>query len=84
MKPEKYLNPKDPFGGRWTHDCKHAFETIIHQLNTSPVLAFADPQKPYILHTDASATGLGAVLYQKQEGKERVIAYVSRGLSCNQ
>lgn len=78
---QKYLDPKQPFGGRWTNECQQAFDTIIDKLTSAPVLAFADPHKPYIVHTDASCTGLGAVLYQEQNGKKRVIAYASRGLT---
>lgn len=48
---------------------------------SAPVLAFADPKLPYVLHTDACDVGLGAALYQEQGGKLRVIAYASRGLS---
>lgn len=36
------------------------------------------------MHTDASTTGLGAALYQEQEGKLRVVAYASRGLSTSE
>ena len=56
-------------------------EELITLLTNSPLLAFPDPEEPYILHTDASQDGLGAVLYQKQKGKNRVIAYASRTLS---
>ncbi len=54
---------------------------IIEKLTSAPVLGFADPKLPYILHTDASTIGLGAALYQRQEGQMRVIAFASRGLT---
>ena len=48
----------------------------------TPVLDYANYQKPFKLHTDASENGLGAVLYQKQDDDtEHVIAYASRTLS---
>ena len=44
-------------------------------------MAYPDFNKPYILCTDASEQGLGAVLYQRQNGETRVIAYASRSLT---
>jgi hypothetical protein len=43
-------------------------------------LAFPKPELEFILDTDASDTGMGAVLSQIQEGNERVIAYASKSL----
>lgn len=81
QKTNQYHDPKEHFGARWTTACQQAFESVIQSLTTAPVLAFADPQRPYLLHTDASTTGLGAVLYQEQENHLRVVGYASRGLS---
>ena len=47
----------------------------------SPILALPDCNKPLILDTDASDTGIGAVLSQVVDGKEQVISYASRTLS---
>lgn len=80
-KERQYYDPKEPFGGRWTTACQEAFKTLIEKLSTAPVLGFADPKLPYVVHTDASTTGLGAALYQEQDGKQRVISFASRGLS---
>ncbi|KAL7824273.1 hypothetical protein SRHO_G00342580 [Serrasalmus rhombeus] len=77
----KHKSSSQALGGRWTQDCQNAFEVIVEKLTSAPVLGFADWKLPYVLHTDASTIGLGAALYQVQDGKPRVIAYASRGLS---
>uniref|UniRef100_A0A1A7ZLV7 Gypsy retrotransposon integrase-like protein 1 n=1 Tax=Nothobranchius furzeri TaxID=105023 RepID=A0A1A7ZLV7_NOTFU len=78
---KSYLNESEPFGDLWDDSCSKAFQQIIHCLTHAPVLAFADPTKPYELHVDASFKGLGAVLYQLQEGELRPVAFASRKLS---
>lgn len=79
-KTTKCFHPKELFGERWTPECQRAFDEIINKLITAPVLGFANPKLPYILHADASTTGLGAALYQEQDGQMRAITFASRGL----
>ena len=38
-------------------------------------------RKPFKLHTDASVLGQGALLYQVQDGVEKVISYASQSLT---
>ena len=65
----------------WTEECQTAFEHLKHLCSQTPILAYANYQKPFKLHTDANENGLGAVLYQKQDDDtEHVIAYASRTL----
>ena len=65
----------------WTDIADSAFETLKTMCVNTPILAYPDYQLPFTLHTDSSTDGLGAVLYQKQNGKQRVIAYASRSVS---
>ena len=52
-KPLFELTKKD-VEWKWTKECQAAFEKLRDALVSKPVLAVADPNKPYILHTDAS------------------------------
>ena len=65
----------------WTDAADTAFEHLKAMCVSTPILAYPNYQLPFTLHTDSSTDGLGAVLYQKQDGKMRVIAYASRSVS---
>ncbi|KAL5505305.1 hypothetical protein EMCRGX_G006717 [Ephydatia muelleri] len=66
----------------WNESCQNAFDQLRACLVSAPVLAFPDYSKTFILDTDASENGIGAVLSQGQDdGSECVIAYASRSLS---
>ena len=63
-------------------ECQEAFTTLKQKLSSGPVLAYPDFGKDFVLETDASIRGLGAVLSQKQsDGKLHPIAFASRALS---
>ena len=64
-----------------TEEHQKRLHMLIHRLTSPPVMAFPDFTKPFVLHTDASQEGLGAVLYQEQDGKLRVFGYASRTLT---
>ncbi|KAI7797198.1 hypothetical protein IRJ41_020208, partial [Triplophysa rosa] len=79
-----HFKESDPFGTRWDDACTTAFHKIIHCLTHAPVLAFADPTKPYVLHVDASLNGIGAVLNQEHPDGLRPVAYASRKMSLSE
>ena len=65
---------------RWGPEEEAAFTDLKDTLTSEPVLALPDFTMPFVLMTDGSSTGLGAVLGQLYEGeaRERVIGYASR------
>ena len=65
--PLHLLNHKDaPFV--WSSSCQEAFELLKHLLTTASVLAYPNFEHSFILETDASGAGLGAVLAQNIDG----------------
>ena len=65
----------------WEEAQQLAFEKLKDPCTSTPILGFEDYTKPFVLNTDASIDGLGAVLQKEQDGRTRVIAYASRSLS---
>jgi len=55
-------------------ECDTAFTTLKKCLIIAPILAFPDYYRPFLLNTDASQEGIGAVLSQEIDGEERVKA----------
>ncbi|KAI7789793.1 hypothetical protein IRJ41_013744 [Triplophysa rosa] len=66
---------------QWTTQCQQAFEQLKACLTSPPILGHPDFQYPFIEYTDASDTGLGAILAQQKDQCEDVIAYASRTLT---
>ena len=64
-------------GFHWGDDATAAFESLKQAMISVPVLALPDFSLPFIIETNASGTGLGAVLSQNN----RPIAYFSQKLS---
>ncbi len=66
----------------WHDAQRQAFKSLKHALTRTPVLAFPDYKKSFILSPDASSLGVGAVLMQASESQRpHVIAYASRVLN---
>ena len=66
----------------WDADCQKAFDTLKQSLCDNTILAYPDYMKPFILDTDASYVGCGAVLSQLDKNNdERPIAYYSFALN---
>ena len=67
-----------------SEDALEAFQALKQACMSSPVLAFADYMKDFLLKTDASKEGLGAVFSQKQtDGHYHPVAYGSQALTAH-
>ncbi|XP_033095865.1 uncharacterized protein LOC117100326 [Anneissia japonica] len=70
---------------RWDEAQDQSFQMLKGMLSRSPVLQLPDLNKEFTLRTDASDTGVGAVLLQEIAGEKFPVAYASKKLNkCQQ
>ncbi|GJS60183.1 putative mitochondrial protein [Tanacetum coccineum] len=62
---------------KWSEEAKNSFEALQVAMTQAPVLALLDFTKPFVVETDASGIGIGAVL--QHDGHP--ISYLSKALS---
>ena len=66
---------------KWTPECEESFFRLKQALCSSPILCYPTIGQTFVLDTDVSGVGIGAVLSQMENGTERVVAYYSRALN---
>ena len=68
-----------------SEDALEAFRALKQACMSAPILTFADYTKDFLLKTDASKEGLGAVLSQKQpDGQYHLVTYGSQALTAHE
>lgn len=65
---------------RWDQEQENAFQTLIELLSKSPILCLPDFDKGFIVRTDASDIGIGAVLLQEHQNYKFPVCYASKKL----
>ena len=69
----------------WGQAQQGSFNKLKDELSSTPVLANYDPQNVTMLSANASSLGLGAVLVQEQDNKEKKpVAYASRSMTSTE
>ena len=74
------LKKNEPNQVRWEQSEENAFQALKSKLNDSPILRLPDLSKTFVLRTDASQDGIGAVLLQEHDGEKFPVLYASRKL----
>ena len=66
----------------WSPECQQAYQELKIRLTSAPILAYPNFKLDFVLETDASIEGLGAVLGQFQMDNElHPVSYASRALN---
>lgn len=69
---------------KWSDNAQLAFDTLKKLLCARPILKLPNFAQKFILRTDASEDGIGAVLLQTENEEKLPVAYASRKLKYSE
>ncbi|KAG2210687.1 hypothetical protein INT45_003171, partial [Circinella minor] len=81
MSPLDSLRNEKSLDKLWNDNHQKAFDNLKKALISDTVLAFPDMNAPFSISCDASLSGIGAVLYQENNGTKKFISFVAKSLS---
>ena len=76
------LKKGEPNQIKWDAESNESFQTLKTALTQKPILRLPDFEKQFVLQTDVSDSGLGAVLLQEHDGVNMPVMYISRKLNA--
>ena len=76
------LKKGEPNQIKWDAESNESFQTLKTALTQKPILRLPNFEKQFVLQTDASDLGLGAVLLQEHDGVNMPVMYISRKLNA--
>ena len=76
------LKKGEPNQIKWDAESNESFQTLKTALTQKPILRLPNFEKQFVLQTDASDSGLGAVLLQEHDGVNMPVMYISRKLNA--
>jgi len=80
-KPLTDLTKKrEPLLLRWNEEAGKGYELLKRKISEQPILRLPQFDRPFILCTDASQDGIGAVLMQEYDGERFPVVYISKKL----
>ena len=76
------LKKGEPNQIKWDAESNESFQTLKTALTQKPILKLPNFEKQFVLQTDASDSGVGAVLLQEHDGVNMPVMYISRKLNA--
>lgn len=82
--PLEQLRKLKTIGKEWTDECEASFRGFCAVLSRSPAIEPPKWDSPFIVSTDASQRGVGAVLFQHYDDRDHFVCFASKALNKGQ